>query len=909
MIRTYGNIYLNGGIWCISQAEPHICIKLKAIFNKLPKGAKEFKFIDSPEVCHDLLWFMERYPLSISDSDLTKLKQQKENHVSFVNDLEKILLPEYNPTPVHLKNGYAGRDYQVKGMEVYLKTKRILISDDIGLGKQQPLYSKILTPSGWTTMGHIGKSDYVIGKNGKPTKVLEVFPQGVKEVYRVHFYDGSYTDSGPDHLWTVRHVDNRKKEIWQTLTLRDIMNGPLREESKCKNKGGYIWDIPLINPVEFNSKPLPIHPYILGFLLGNGNFCNNSVRISFPDHETFIRIQSFLPNSVELNQHDIFYYGITCKNGLRRFNSNPIMKALSDLGLRGQHTLNKFIPDLYLYSSVENRIFLLQGLMDSDGSASKERGSAQFDNGSPMLINQIIELVQTLGGIAIKSNSPDHRANLNIEKVYVSLPGKLNPFLLSRKANRYKTEVNRRRKLKRSIIDIEYIGLVECKCIKVEAEDGLYVTDHCIVTHNTMIAILSMLHTQTLPCVVIVQTHLTAQWKYEIEKFTNLKVHIIKVTKPYNLPEADVYITKYSCIGGWIDVFRKNIFKSAVFDEVQELRRWDSQKYRSAAELSKNVEYCLGLSASPVYNYGDEVFNVIDALKDNALGRMDDFLREWVHYGNRKVTDPKALGTYLRENFLMLRRTRQEVGRELPPVNKIVHTVEYDAETVKKADEIATELAIKVTSGSFIERGAAARDLDLFVRQQTGIAKARGVAEYCKILLENKEPIVLAAWHRSVYDILLEELSEFKPVMYTGSETPAQKEKAKEAFIKGETDCFIISLRSGIGLDGLQNRCNTVVIAELDWSPQVMEQLIGRVDRDGRDISQQVTAIYLVSDCGSDPLIIDMLGIKASQSHGILNPLDSEIQEQYSDETRIKLLAQKYLEKKIGNKHLQTSLF
>ncbi|MDD4970825.1 MAG: C-terminal helicase domain-containing protein [Paludibacter sp.] len=157
------------------------------------------------------------------------------------------------------------------------------------------------------------------------------------------------------------------------------------------------------------------------------------------------------------------------------------------------------------------------------------------------------------------------------------------------------------------------------------------------------------------------------------------------------------------------------------------------------------------------------------------------------------------------------------------------------------------------------------------------------------------------------YKILLEELAEYHPVMYTGTESSTQKEKSKQAFLNGETNCFIISLRSGIGLDGLQARCNTVVIAELDWSPKVMEQLIGRVDRDGQQ--EQVTAIFLVSDCGSDPLIIDMLGVKSSQSHGILNPLDSEIQEQYTDETRIKLLAQKYLEKKTGNKYLQTKLF
>jgi SNF2 family DNA or RNA helicase len=151
-----------------------------------------------------------------------------------------------------------------------------------------------------------------------------------------------------------------------------------------------------------------------------------------------------------------------------------------------------------------------------------------------------------------------------------------------------------------------------------------------------------------------------------------------------------------------------------------------------------------------------------------------------------------------------------------------------------------------------------------------------------------------------VYDILLRELAEYNPVMYTGSESPTQKEAAKAAFLNGETDCFIISLRSGIGLDGLQARCNTVVIAELDWSPQVHNQVIGRVDRDGQ--KDQVTVIYLVSEFGSDPLIIDLLGLKASQAHGIINPLETKVADQYSDDTRIKLLAKKFLEKR-GIKH------
>jgi SNF2 family DNA or RNA helicase len=547
-VRTYGKLYLSEDKkhWLINNAEPHVCIKLKALFTKISRAQTQpFKFIKNDETCRELLWFIDRYPLAISDNDLTLLKKGKKSHISTINDLEAILLPDYIPQFVKLKDPYEARHYQLSGKDVYLKVKRLLIGDDIGLGK-------------------------------------------------------------------------------------------------------------------------------------------------------------------------------------------------------------------------------------------------------------------------------------------------------------------------------------------------------------TLIGIISCLEKVTRPCVVTVQTHLPKQWKEAIEEFTDLKVHIIKGTQPYKLPPADIYITKYSCLAGWANVFETGIFKSAIFDEIQELRHSGTAKYNGAKALSNNVEYCLGLSATPIYNYGDEIFNVLNLIKQGCLGYHDDFMREWTGYG-KTVKEPQALGTYLREQMLLLRRTRKEVGKELPPINKIVHTVGYDEGEVEKADELAKTLAIKVTSGSFVERGQASRELDILVRQATGVSKARSVAEYVKVLLESGEPIVLAGWHREVYDIWLEELKEFKPVMYTGTESPAQKEKAKMAFINGETNLFIISLRSGVGLDGLQGRCNIVVVGELDWSPQVHNQLIGRLDRDGQE--EQVTAIYLVSEYGSDPLIIDMLGIKASQSHNIINPLQA-IEEQYTDESRIKLLAERYLAKK-----------
>lgn len=415
---------------------------------------------------------------------------------------------------------------------------------------------------------------------------------------------------------------------------------------------------------------------------------------------------------------------------------------------------------------------------------------------------------------------------------------------------------------------------------------------------KTLTAILSFNNKEKLPALVCVQTHLPKQWKVDgVEKFTNLTTHVIEKTKPYNLPTADIYIIKYSCLSGWVDIFPTNFFKSVVFDEVQELRRCESQRYQAAKVLSRSVDYCMGMSATPIYNFGDEIFNVLDLIKPDCLGERWDFLREWaVPYGqHHKVVNPIALGTYLRDNYLFLRRTREDVGRELPPINKIIHTVGYDTSAVKRSEEIARELAIKVMGGSFMERGQAARELDMFVRHQTGVSKAREVAAFVRILLENKEPVLLAGWHRDVYGIWERELWDFNPVFYTGTESPAQKEKAKASFVSGETDLFIISLRSGIGLDGLQRRCKTVVIGELDWSPKVHEQVIGRVDRDGQE--DQVTVYFPVSDFGSDPVIIDLLGLKSSQSYGIIDPLKA-IPEQFSDESRIKKLAESFLNNK-----------
>ncbi|MGU3387200.1 SNF2-related protein [Methylobacterium sp. D53M] len=409
---------------------------------------------------------------------------------------------------------------------------------------------------------------------------------------------------------------------------------------------------------------------------------------------------------------------------------------------------------------------------------------------------------------------------------------------------------------------------------------------------KTTVALGAILDPAFLPAAAVVQSHLGIQWLNRTKQFTNLRVHLIAGNKPYDLPEADLYIFRYSNLSAWADVLDTLRLPTVIYDEIQELRTGASTaKYRGAQVLSRHAHKLrLALSASPVYNYGNEIFPILELIEPGALGTWDEFTREWCTFNGTKyvVKDPDALGTYLREQHLMLRRNR---GGQ--PVNTIVRHVPYDEDVAAESEDLARALAIKVLSGTFTERGQASRELDMLARQVTGVAKARHVANVVRILLSSGTPVILAGWHREVYEIWQEALKEFAPLMYTGTETPVQKERNKQRFIDGESDLLIISLRSGAGLDGLQARCSTVVIGELDWSPKVHEQLIGRVDRPGQT-ADEVTAIYLVTDQGSDPVVTGVLGLKGAQARGITDPL-AGVEHVHSDESRVKLLAERYL--------------
>lgn len=382
----------------------------------------------------------------------------------------------------------------------------------------------------------------------------------------------------------------------------------------------------------------------------------------------------------------------------------------------------------------------------------------------------------------------------------------------------------------------------------------------------------------TLPALVVTQTHLTAQWsEEEIPKaWPELTVHKLKKGTPYQITDngrdPDIIVTNYAKLRGWGDHLAGKI-RTVIFDEVQELRRHESAKYEAANHIASRAKYRFGISATPVYNYGDEIFNIMQVLSPGAFGSRVEFAREWCSGNLHRVREPRALGTWMRDQGLMIGRTLEEMGIALPHRHVVVpHLIDTDQREYDRMTEDVIDLArlIATSQAPKSEVWQASGDFSWRMRQATGLAKAHTVAQFTRMIVETHGPVVLFGWHHAVYERWLELLADLNPVLYTGQESDVQKRRSQLAFMNGESNVLIMSLRSGSGLNGLTDVSDRVVFGELDWSPAIHEQCIGRLQRPGQ--TEKVIAYFLHSNVGCDPMMIDVLDVKRQQAEPIVRP-------------------------------------
>ena len=401
-------------------------------------------------------------------------------------------------------------------------------------------------------------------------------------------------------------------------------------------------------------------------------------------------------------------------------------------------------------------------------------------------------------------------------------------------------------------------------------------TDRCLLADEmglgkTVEALALLAESGAYPAIVVAPAHLIRNWENETARFLRradgepISVHVIHGLKPYELPHADLYLMHYLLLRGWKEELPLMGFRTVIFDEIQELRHSGTEKYSAASLLAENAERIVGLSGTPIYNRGAEIWNVINVLDFHFLGDYDSFTREWCYgYGNQIVAKPEILGDYLRSEGIMLRRTKRDVLSDLPPKRRLVMTIDSDDSTYRKLMQPVTEKIHALKYGGELnasQRALLEMEIEQGERQATGIAKAPYVGQFVRALLEADERVLLFAHHHSVMDIYKKDLRSFSPVFITGRETTAQKERAIERFMGGKTNLCCISLRAAAGLN-LQ-RASCIVFGELDWSPAVHSQAEDRAHRMGQQDS--ILCYYLVCKAGSDQDMQDSLGLKVSQ--------------------------------------------
>jgi phosphate starvation-inducible PhoH-like protein len=363
-------------------------------------------------------------------------------------------------------------------------------------GRAQPLGRQVLTPVGFRPIGSLDVGDLVIGSDGQPTPVLGVYPQGRKKTFRVRTQDGATTVCCPEHLWFVTTPDDRRHgKAGRVVETREMI-GRLRRHHQHR------YELPLVSaPVELVPADVPIDPYALGLLLGDGCLtASTTPSFSTADPELAWALDDALPRTEVRRKSELEYvlrHADASRGGL--IVANPVTEVLREVGLAGTRSTTKYVPSDYLYNSPATRLALLQGLLDTDGGPVRQRGRTcriQYTTCSEQLADDVVFLVRSLGGIAylrqrIASGRPPgrvhgrpvhHRSDAYV--LDIRLPAGIEPFRLARKRDAYRVDGGGRPM--RFIEEIEPADEAETVCIQVAAADSLYVTDDFLVTHNTL---------------------------------------------------------------------------------------------------------------------------------------------------------------------------------------------------------------------------------------------------------------------------------------------------------------------------------------------------------------------------------------------------------------------------------------
>ncbi len=785
-------------------------------------------------------------------------------------------------------------DDQTEGAELMVSGRNFL-ADEPGGGKGSPVWTKILTPNGWTTYGEIAVGDFVIGSNGKSTCVTGVYPRGELEVFRVTMSDGSSVVVDGDHLWEVQTNTARKMNMHSTvLSTREIME---RGISETQSNGCWkaVHFIPMVEPVHFSAQPdpLPLDPYLLGLILGDGGVsARATVTITTMDDEIVESVKSLLPPGHSLRatgtKSKATSYSIRGE-GRGIAGGNLVVNAIRDLGLDGKRSWEKSIPKQYLMASPEDRLAVLQGLLDTDGWAGVK---TEFVSVSEQLIDDVTFIVQSLGGVARKSAKSTRYTNRHGQKVagrpafrlIIGMPRGLCPFRLSRKVTtwspRWKYPVTR------SIASIEPAGRDEVVCISVDAENQLYVTEDFIVTHNTYTALATAALLQSKRTLVLCQPVALTHW-YRSSERSGLPAHVGGTTvmirtgrKQPPLPETGVVIVSAALVTNRPELARELAeWQPMAFflDESQQVMTWSSRRSRVLRRLSRSCTIGIPMTGTPAPGATPMDF----AAQLDIAGMLEPTFGSFLELRTRYMK-PTKFGWKVNKDrvkefnsileTLWVRRIKNK-----RPVFRSTMEADYDAAVYDEAlsevnakidewfEEFSSDYRRSPDEDEIKEWCSGRGDLTSRLREAAGLAKVPFALELIKEYVKANpkkdgkypRPLIVWAHHHSVTAALMEGIQAFDPMLIDGTSSHTQRSLAEDEYQAGHLGVLVCSIKAA-GTSITLTRGNESIFVELDWTPDNIIQAERRQNRIGQE-ADHVIYTTLVAPGTLDERVADVL--------------------------------------------------
>ena len=804
---------------------------------------------------------------------IAELNIKKEEWVRYKQTLEETYEKYIDVVQKNLKPNITLFKHQVVGIMFLNVVRNALLALGMGSGKAQPLDSNILTPNGYIKMGNIKIGDNVIGSDGKFKNVVGIFPQGKRSIFEVKFNDGSTVECCNEHIWSVnspnrihRTLKNIHKYPYQLKSLKQII-----EEGIVDSAGNRKHFIPIVKPIEFEKQELKIDPYVLGCLLGDGSLTTkNSISFTSNDQEIVDFIQKKLPLKHIIKKLKTKYVYSIISIKMRK---NYVNEELLKLNLKKHNSYTKFIPNIYKLGSINQRLELLQGILDTDGYPCK-RGGIELTLASKQLIEDAQFIVQSLGGIGrLKEKWIKYKGIKRLYwKLNIKLPPQFEPFKLKRKLN--SNIVCTKYYPNKAISEINYIGEKTAQCILIDSDDHLYCTDYCNLTHNTLISIGYVEMNDFKKVIVITPNSLKYNYLNEVKKFSNdSQVFIVGKKNTCNIENSKYIVFNYdyfnsSDFNKVKDKFDKlNIGKidCLVADECHRISSTSTNTYKAFKRLFKDEIFNNGkvskifMSGTPAKSHAYQLYSVLHQISPLEFPTKDKFYK--IYCGMSYNVD--GFGW---ETDISLTKF-EELFNKISPFTyrkKLEELVDLPEMTVQK---IVLEMTPKEYETYYeLEDGTINEFNDKKIihplailsklREYTSHLKTNSVRELIDSILECGDKLVIVDFFKKSLHELHDKYPEISKLHIGDASDTERAEIVRDFQDENGKTKLLLGSQSTISEGLTLTAANKIGIITVPWTPSDMSQIIFRIFRIGQH--NAVNAYFFVYKDTIDEYVFDL---------------------------------------------------